>query len=233
MVCLLHEHSIPNPGGKLSLFVAGLLVLNAQVLTMAQAPDNQREAVLQTYLDKMTELLLEKNLRKSQREDEVRKIAHIRTLAVLPSLDIRRKGIVLQFLYESDLINQNTPIIPLSGADLSGADLSGTFHKAFPWAVYQDIVDIPWENPTAQYGADLSGANLWGAILNGANLSRANLHDANLRGADLRDADLSDADLSDADLSDANLMNATITQEQRETAKSLKGAIMPDQSIHS
>jgi hypothetical protein len=70
------------------------------------AVDNQREAVLQTYLDKMTELLLEKNLRKSQREDEVRKIAHVRTLAVLPSLDNRRKGIVLQFLYESDLITK-------------------------------------------------------------------------------------------------------------------------------
>ena len=37
--------------------------------------DNQREAALQDYIDKMSELLLEKKLRESQQDDEVRKIA--------------------------------------------------------------------------------------------------------------------------------------------------------------
>lgn len=176
-------------------------------------------------------------MRESAESDEVRTIAHVRTLAVLPSLDNRRKGNVLQFLHESDLINKNTPIILLSGADLCRVDPSGTFRKAFPLEVYQDIVDTPWENIAAQFGADLSRAHLWGAILNGADLSRANLHDANLRSADLRGADLHDADLTganlhdanlhDADLSGADLSGAVITKKQLNQAKSLENAVLP------
>ena len=60
--------------------------------------DNQRETALQTYIDKMSELLLEKHLRTSQPEEEVRKIARVRTLTVLRGLDANRKGSVLQFL---------------------------------------------------------------------------------------------------------------------------------------
>src|SRR5260221_13876200 len=37
--------------------------------------DKQREAALQEYLDRMSELLLDKNLSKSKSDDEVRKIA--------------------------------------------------------------------------------------------------------------------------------------------------------------
>src|SRR2546421_3856311 len=60
--------------------------------------DNQHETALQAYIDKMSELLLDKQLWKSQPEDEVRKIARVRTLTVLPRLDSERKKSVLQFL---------------------------------------------------------------------------------------------------------------------------------------
>src|SRR6266700_1252041 len=94
------------------------------------ALDNQREAALQDYIDSMSELLLEKHLREiisqiSQYEN-VRQIARVRTLTVLPRLDGRRKAIVLKFLYESGLIDKDKTIIYLSGADLSDADLAGT-----------------------------------------------------------------------------------------------------------
>src|SRR5260221_2553850 len=71
------------------------------------AEDNQYEAALQAYIDKMSELLLEKKLRDSKPEDEVRKIARVRTLTVLPRLDNRRKKSILQFLYESGLIEMD------------------------------------------------------------------------------------------------------------------------------
>jgi len=63
------------------------------------AQDNQREAALQEYIDKMSELLLHEKLRESQPGDEVRKIARVRTLTVLPRLDGERKRSVLQFLH--------------------------------------------------------------------------------------------------------------------------------------
>jgi hypothetical protein len=60
------------------------------------AEDNQREAALQAYIDKMSELLLEKKLRDSKPEDEARTIARVRTLTVLSRLDGERKRSVLQ-----------------------------------------------------------------------------------------------------------------------------------------
>src|SRR6266699_3322697 len=86
--------------------------------------DNQRETALQAYIDKMSELLLDKQLWKSQPEDEVRKIARVRTLTVLPRLDSERKKSVLQFLYESGLIEKGKRIIDLRGADLRDANVT-------------------------------------------------------------------------------------------------------------
>src|SRR5260370_5692479 len=87
------------------------------------ALDNQHETALQDYIDKLSELLLHEKLRESAPEDEVRKIARVRTLTVLPRLDKHRKRTVLQFLHESGLIDKDKGIIDLHGADLSGADL--------------------------------------------------------------------------------------------------------------
>ena len=41
--------------------------------------DNQREAALQAYIDKMSELLLAQNLRNASKEEEGQKIARVRT----------------------------------------------------------------------------------------------------------------------------------------------------------
>src|SRR5258708_5165957 len=65
------------------------------------AEGNQQEAALQEYINKMSELLLHENLRKSKPEEEVRKIARVRTLTVLPRLNGDRKRSVLEFLYEA------------------------------------------------------------------------------------------------------------------------------------
>src|SRR5260370_36550438 len=68
------------------------------------ASDNQQEAALQEYIKEMSELLLHGKLRESQPGDEVRTIARVRTLTILPRLDKGRKNSVLQFLYESERI---------------------------------------------------------------------------------------------------------------------------------
>src|SRR5713226_8429564 len=185
------------------------------------ALDNQHETALQDYIDKLSELLLHEKLRESAPEDEVRKIARVRTLTVLPRLDKERKRSVLQFLHESGLIDKDKRIIDLRGADLSGANLDeanlgGAYLRG---AILRGAI---------LRGANLSGANLHeanldeaylgeanlgGANLSGANLSRADLHGADLHvadlfGADLHGADLSGADLFGADLHKANLVGA-------------------------
>src|SRR6266705_719572 len=88
--------------------------------------DNQREAALQRYLDKMSDLLLENHLGELRPEYQtVRKIARTRTLTILHLLDAERKGSILQFLYEAGLIigDKDKVIILLQGVDLNEAIL--------------------------------------------------------------------------------------------------------------
>ena len=126
------------------------------------ATDNQRETSLQAYIDKMSELLLHEKLRESaEKNDEVRNVARVRTLTILRVLDKERKGSILEFLYESGLIERGKSIIDLNGANLRGANLRGF---------------------------NLSGANLSGVNLRGADLTNADLSGADFRGTDLRRA---------------------------------------------
>jgi uncharacterized protein YjbI with pentapeptide repeats len=156
------------------------------------AADNQREAVLQIYVNTMSELL-EQQLRTAQAETEVRDLAHMRTFSTLRQLDGERKGLLLRFLYEAQLISTTNPRIRLDQADLRGVTL--------PEATLAGA---------GLEGANLSRANLSQANLRGANLRHADLHAAHLRFADLRGAFLQEADLREARLSFADLRAADL-----------------------
>ena len=208
-----------------------------------------QQATLQTYLDQMGTLLLDRDLRTSSENSDVRRLARARTLVVLDALGSGRQSRVLRFLDETELIQARPPDRPpiislkyaslrnfelagkqlLRGTDLTQASLSGA-----------ELAETDLE------GTDLSGAHLGGADLSSANLrdaklSGAYLTDTNLSGADLSGADLSDAQgrfksgarmsgtqLDGADLSGADLTNAQITKEQLQEAESLRGATMPN-----
>src|SRR6266581_1418612 len=161
------------------------------------ALNRQDEENLRTYIDSMSALLLDRNLRKSEEDSEVRTIAHVRTLTVLSRLDGERKGTVIKFLHEAGLINKDNPIISLELADLSEAEL--TFSKL-------SKADLSW---TDLNGANLANADLTGAILLSI-LSEANLSNADLTGADLTRAVLTNADLTRAKLRGANLDRADL-----------------------
>lgn len=149
------------------------------------AQDRIREERLQGYLDRMSELLLDKGLRNSEPGSEVRGVARARTLSVVRTLDGRRKASVLQFLKEANLIQKDKPVIDLRGCDFSKALL---------------------------HDADLRGTNLNGIILlnaqlEGANLGEAELKDACCENANFKDANLTKADLTASDLSRAKIVN--------------------------
>jgi len=162
--------------------------------------ENQREAALQTYFDRMSELLLKEQLSKSKRDDEIQIIARTRTLTVLNGLDSTRKKSLLRFLQESGLIRRNADIsvLNMEGADLGGAELDQIDLKN---------ADLHGTNLSGAHldRVDLRGANLLGAILNEANLRDSYLSGANLSKADLSLADLRGANLSDKSRGDANL----------------------------
>jgi uncharacterized protein YjbI with pentapeptide repeats len=169
-----------------------------------------QDAALQAYLDQMSQLMLEGNLRGSKEGSEARTLARARTRTILVRLDSRRKGSVVQFLYEASLINKDDPVVSLSAVSLRGADLSGATLSG------ADLV-----------GADLSGTNLSGADLSDADLSVAHLRKANLSSAVLSGADLSDAELQLADLSETDLISADLSGAK------LSGAILIDAVLYN
>jgi uncharacterized protein YjbI with pentapeptide repeats len=197
------------------------------------AQDRAEQAVFQSYLDKMTELLLEHNLRDSSEEDEVQIVARATTLAALRDLNSERRRSVLQFLMEANLISGeieegqreqegdyngvlvNKPKLSLEGAKLQGTNLfeaklrGATLVLADLSGADLNNADLSWANLS---WANLSGAKLIFADLRGAYLRRAYLGGAKLTFADLRKADLRKADLRGADLSGADLSVADLRE---------------------
>src|SRR5215217_6561096 len=212
-----------------------------QRANVERAVEDQRaqDTALQAYLDQMTELILEKNLRDSKEESEVRTLARARTLTVLGRLGPDRKRSVVQFLYESYLIRKGNLIIDLENADLSGAELrldtlseadlseanlseaNLSYAKLFEADLRAaKLSDANLNYATLTYAnlnyaslieAELKGANLSNATLAFATLAFATLLEADLRGADLSSADLSEADLSYANLNKADLRGANLS----------------------
>ncbi len=205
-------------------------VVNTNIAWSAQVTQQEVEAqraqadALRDYLEQMGKLLIERHLRTSKPNAEVRTLARSQTLAGLEGLDTTRKRILLQFLYESELISKEQPLVSLSGANLretflrgadlrdanlSRADLSGVvLSRSYLRNAY--LRDALLRHADLR-GANLNGAKLRNAILRGANLNSTILTNAYLRGADLRGADLSEADLSGGtNLSEADIRGANL-----------------------
>jgi uncharacterized protein YjbI with pentapeptide repeats len=162
------------------------------------AEEARRDATLQAYLDQMSRLMLDKKLLTTKRHDAVRAVARTVTLTALRRLSGKRKAEVVHFLFEAQLLEPQTPVVSLRGADLRGTDLSAANLKEV------NLV-----------GANLGGADIRGAVLSRANLMFAELIGADVRGATLRKANLAGARLGDArlglaDLSRAKLMFANL-----------------------
>lgn len=164
--------------------------------------DNQREALLQSYIEFMTQMVLKEGLSESKEGDKVREIAQVKTDTTLGRLDLRRKEVMVKFLSSMGLVQGKggtgkknyRSVVILGGIDLSGAELEG--------------IDLP---DTDLWKANLMGANVHRADLGGADLSDADLSSADLSGADLMGANLSGANLSGADLSGTDLSGAEIS----------------------
>jgi uncharacterized protein YjbI with pentapeptide repeats len=176
------------------------------------AQERNEEAELQTYFDRMSELMLTHALRTPStalHNSTASTIARARTLAVLRSIKSPvRKGSIVRFLYESELINKGDTAINLSGADLRKADL--------------DRANLRWAN---LHKANLSEANLFEAILTDADLSSATMHKTTLCHADLQRTNLIFTYLIGADLRRAILSEKTNLGGTILDSATLKGVV--------
>jgi len=224
----------------------------------------EQEAVLETYLGRMGDLLLHENLLESGHayhdlslqgkpveavDDRVQDVARTQTLTALRRLDGGRKAAIVQFLYESSLIDKDRTCVDLREANLykanlykanlRGANLRGA-HLSKAFLMNADLreanlreadlrdADLHWANLSEAFliNADLREADLHGADLREADLHGADLHKANLSGVTLSGADLSGADLSRTDLSRADLHEVTLS------GVTLSGADLSGADLH-
>ena len=159
------------------------------------AQDQHIEMNLQSFLDRMSEILLHPNLHAcGQLGDNVRILATARTIIILQDLDATHRADNLKFLVNASLNTSQAPqhseivnpVANLNGANLSDANLSST---------------------------DLIVADMSKASFNNANLGRndptraAQIHMKNtpLLGADLRNTNPTNADLIGTTLIDTVL----------------------------
>jgi uncharacterized protein YjbI with pentapeptide repeats len=211
--------------GTLLVSVAlGILTWNQSQI----AQRAQQHEVMATYLDQMSEFLLERNLRTSKSTDDVRTAATSITLNAVRRLDAERKGQLLKFLYDANLIGScsNTPLDPqvvkatqcsptvllLNGAMLQQLRFDRPVNLAGINLTGIDLSDSDLQNmglPKAvAKSATLDRTKLNGAVLNEADLSLARLKQADLSGAQMFRANLSNAILENATLDKARLIGA-------------------------
>jgi hypothetical protein len=211
-----------------------------------------QDEALQAYLDQMSHLLTDKDLRRTTDWlDEARITARARSLAALRRMDgehrksvLQHRKSVLQFLYEAQLINRREStfvegvtyelgparIVGLSGADLRSADLRYIYLSDA--ALNGALLDNADLREAKLRDIDLGGAYLSGADFRGADLRGASLINAQLQRKDelnLSGADLSGADLRGADLRGADLRGARgLTQEQVDLTIGSNKAELPE-----
>lgn len=241
-------------GVPLSLAVLGFLFQHVQ---QKQAEANQREEALQSYFDRLSELLVDKNLfaiatkrdnatvAEKELLDSAVDVIRARTLSILRQFreDKERKTSVVQFLLEAEVIsklelnlnNANLRAANLNNAELfstnfSGANLSGvSFFEANLSSANLSGANLNSAilNLVNFSNANLSGARLSSAELNFANLSLAKLIGVDLCGAKLVGVDLRDADLRGADLSSANLSDAQNWTKEQFSSTRLCKTVLP------
>ena len=160
--------------------------------------------------------------------------------AKLEEADLSKAKLQDAKLHGAELMQANLSEADLSDAKLHGARLYGANLSGAKLEEAELAPSAPglFEAGPADLGqANMRKADLRKAILNRADLSGADLSGADLTGTELRKAilvgaKLSKANLEGANLEGANLERARVTDEQLAQAKSLKGAILRDGSVH-
>ena len=120
------------------------------------AEEKSQDELVVKYLELMSQLLLDDDLRNSEQDLEVRNVAGARTLDVLRKLKPARKPDLLRFLYTSGLIDRRVKgaVLSLKNADLSDVDFEA----------YSDVDEETHWQGVNLFGARLTAQNSTGVI---------------------------------------------------------------------
>jgi len=195
----------------------------------AIAKDHDRESALAAYLQQMSDLMT----RTGRATADTQTLAQTETLVVLRRLDGVRKGLVVQFLIEADLMDRGgagesrplpdaphrvkscggprQPSCRRSGlsVSMSGADLREAVMPSAVGGLEEAFAVSPAGRPLAP-GVSFDRADLRNADFHGLTLPRVTFGSADLRGADFSDARLLWTSFFGACLSGAHFNGAEV-----------------------
>jgi uncharacterized protein YjbI with pentapeptide repeats len=182
----------------------------------ASAADRASEETLRTYLQQMSDLMT----RPGRATADTQTLAQTHTLVALRRLDGARKGLVVQFLVEAELILDPTELGPAGFSPSPGCGTPGR-HACRRAGLMVDLANADlretvmpsslgsYEGSTgpgdrfAARGARFDSADLRNADFRGSSLSGVTLTGADLRGADFSGAFLDATSFSGACLTGA------------------------------
>jgi uncharacterized protein YjbI with pentapeptide repeats len=179
--------------------------------TQKREEERSQNEILESFLQTMTNLIIEHNLQTSPNQQTLA-IARARVNIAFNNLNGLRKGQVLQFLYESDLIDIK-PKLLLLGANLQNAILDEiVLGKSEIKGVFFNKASIQRANLKGAnlIGCDFSQANFSHSFLDNTNLSYANLSNAKLNNMDLTSINFEGANLTGANLKGSKILNSQL-----------------------
>jgi len=171
----------------------------------AREKEKNQQSIRENYLKTITSLLLEHNLKESKRGDEIRSVAKAYTTTFLINADNARKGIILQFLFESNLISEK-PVIDLLGVNLSNSN----FDKLK--LINIEITGANFKNCNFRKSnlersifctSDFSGSNLSYSNLKNVDFTYCDMIGTKIIGVDLRETNIDGVDFSKAILKES------------------------------
>jgi uncharacterized protein YjbI with pentapeptide repeats len=211
------------------LIVPLMLALGAFYLNSAAdfrdyqiAQEQKHQEILTDYFSKMQDLIVETKKSKqtpgskeSNSEErllpEFRPTAKALTLSVLEQLDGKRKGKVITYLAESQLITVDNnklstqPEIKLDGANLDDIELGNKGQRNSLNEDEMTIIDkIKIKNANMKR-ANLSGLQLLYSELNGSNLENATLENVNFTGSTMIGSRFINGKITDVNFTDVRL----------------------------
>lgn len=167
---------------------------------------------IDNYYKIISELLTRNNLLELNADDSNWTIARARTILALEQADNERKGQILQFLYESKLL-QSPIIINLTGANFKNSELDGiVFRRAEIKGAYfnNSLIRNAFLDESNLTGCDLSGVDFSGSSLSNCNMSYANLTGAKLVKLDLTTVDFEGCNLTNCDIRESKILKSQL-----------------------
>ena len=182
-----------------------------KVKTQKREEERAQKEILKSFFESMTNLIIVHNLQASPTQQTLA-IARAIVNTAFNNMNGQRKGQVLQFLYESDLIDYD-PKLLLLGVNLQNAILDEiVLGKSEIKGAFFNKASIQRANLKGAnlIGCDFSLANFSHSLLEGANLSYTNLSKSKLKNMDLRSVNFEGANLNGANLKGSKISYAQL-----------------------